>query len=91
MTQPVYFVVQSRHGFESSAIYYDRLPIWMTGKHARTMGLVYALRLDTLDDAERWVNASLGDLHRTYIRLRKRKALPPSNLAGAPARLLVEG
>jgi hypothetical protein len=91
----VYFVVLRRAGVEASAIYYDNLPAWMTGKRAAEGGLVYALRLDTLPDADRWTTMSRADLERHYRTLKAAGKLPGSNLVPprkqAPPRLRIIG
>lgn len=46
MAEPVYFVVEARHGRCSPALYYERLPAQFTGRRARDNGLVYAKRVD---------------------------------------------
>lgn len=91
MGDAVYFVVLSRAGAESAALYYDRLPVWMTGKHATARGLIYALRLDILPRAERWLAMSATDLHRIYLGHKAGTTLPPSNIAPPPQKKAESG
>jgi len=88
MTEPVFFVVERRHGQEEPAIYTDRLPENLTRKipkdSAERHPLVYALRLDKMPDLDKWLAAPLKQLYRTYCALRDAGKLPPSNLADPP-------
>ena len=84
MSEPVFFVVYRRNGTESSCLCHDQLPADFRGKNAQANGLIYALRLDKLDDAERWLNMSLSELYQTYCWLRDRGRLPKSNLYEPP-------
>jgi hypothetical protein len=85
MSEPVYFVVTRRAGFEEASLCYERLPTLLAGRRAKDHGLVYALRLDTLPDPEKWLAMSLGELWRTYTFLRDRDKLPTSNIAARTA------
>lgn len=85
MSEPVYFVVTSRAGLTSAALHHGQLPAWMTGKRAKERGLVYALRLDVLPNAARWLAMSANDLHRVYLTRKTGSTLPPSNIAPPPA------
>lgn len=71
MPDPVWFVVERRMGGESPAIIYDRLPQRLTRKITpfEASSLVYAIRLDTLPDAEDWISRSPAALHLRYKEL----------------------
>jgi hypothetical protein len=79
--EAVYFVVQNTGGKTSSALYYGGLPGWVTGKHAHARGVVYAVRLDTLEEAPRLLAFSRDDLEWLYLK----GGMPPSNLAAPKA------
>jgi hypothetical protein len=76
----VFFVVERHPLGEQAALFYKRLPTRYTGKNAARDGLVYALRLDTLPDAARWLGLPISRLHNTYRRLRDSNTLPAGNL-----------
>ena len=81
MGEAVFFVVlKGVRGGEVPAIYYDRLPAWMTGKRAKERGLIYAVRLDKLGRGAELVELSLHQLHEQYVTLKAAGKLPPSNL-----------
>lgn len=80
MTNPVYFVVLNRMGRETCVIYHDELPTWMRSKRARELGMAYALRLDTLPNADFWLSMTLKQMTNAYFQLKKAGKLPSSNL-----------
>jgi hypothetical protein len=81
MGEAVFFVVlRGARGREVPAIYYDRLPAWMTGKHAKERGLIYAIRLDKLSRGAELVELSLKQLLEQYVALKAAGKLPPPNL-----------
>jgi hypothetical protein len=81
MGEAVFFVVlKGVRGGEVPAIYYDRLPAWMTGKRAKERGLIYAIRLDKLGRGAELLELSLHQLHEQYVTLKAAGRLPASNL-----------
>ena len=84
LSEPVIFVIErGPGGAEYPAVYRDHLPNWLTDKSSVGL-MVYALRLDRLPDAEKWIAMSLDELATTYCFLRDRGKLPPPNLADPP-------
>lgn len=93
MTEPIIFVVErGAGGSETPAVYIDRLPVRLTrkitrlpdGTPAEPNPIIYALRLDKLPDAERWLGLPLDRLYRAYLALRDQGKLPPPNLTDPP-------
>lgn len=97
MTEPVYFVVERTPRGESPAIYHDVLPDRLTRKIPRDdkglpcepAKIIYAVRLDTLRGAHRWLpeflKKPLKEIYAEYCRRRDGEGeLPASNLAGPP-------
>jgi hypothetical protein len=77
MADPVYFVVERSPEGEQPVIYYDRLPQRLSGKNATRDGLIYAVRMDVLPNAAKWMSMSLAELYRFYCEARDNKTLPP--------------
>ena len=78
--EPLFFVIISWQGREYPRLYSGALPEWVTGKHAKLDGLIYALRLDTLADELRWPGENLEQHVETYRRLQAAGQLPVPNL-----------
>jgi hypothetical protein len=76
MTEPVYFVVEKKHGREYATVQHEHL---QRGGRA-----VYTLRLDKLPNPERWLAMPLAELYALYCKLRDAGQLPPPNIADAP-------
>jgi hypothetical protein len=85
MSEPVTFVVETRHGRESASIVYGQLP-----EHLRAKGsnqLVWVWRLDKLPNGEALQQMPIGDLYDQFVRMREQGKLPPSNLADPPRKV----
>lgn len=101
MNEPVYFVVERGPSGETPAIYYNILPDRLTRKIPRDdrgqacgrAPIIYALRLDTLPGASRWIDElikrPLAEIYAEYCRRRDGNELPPTNLAGAQRKAAV--
>lgn len=95
MAEAIFFVVErspNRSG-QSAAIYYDQLPTRLTRKIPRDNfkqptepnPIIYALRLDRLDETDPWRTRSLTENYAMYrLAIAEGTALPPGNLADPP-------
>src|SRR5579859_2206897 len=59
------------------------MPPRLSGKNAKRDGLIYAVRVDILPNAKRWLAMSLNDLYRAYCIARDKGGLPAANIAVA--------
>lgn len=73
-SQKVFFVVVPWMGRETPALYHDEIPKTLS-KH-----MVFGCRLDVLPDAEYWLSMNTSQLYNRFCELRKRNALPESNI-----------
>lgn len=69
-----YFVIEEGPLGTFPATYEDELPLNHTNR------IVYALRLDTLPAARRWMEMTLIELQQVYIARLAAGTLPPSNV-----------
>jgi hypothetical protein len=92
MTDPVFFVVERCAAGETAAVYRDLLPVRLTrkiprddrGQPCELPPIIYALRIDRLPDADRWLAMALDELYAQYLWLRDKGKLPTQNLADPP-------
>lgn len=68
------FVVALRAGQAEGMVYHDDYPKTLPS------GVIYQLRLDILDEAEKWCAMPVNDLMDIWRHLASRKLLPPSNV-----------
>ncbi len=76
MDEAVYFVVEGSPAGETPAVYRDMLPADL-----KPPRLIYALRLDKMADADRWIARTTAELYAQFCWLREHGKLPSSNLA----------
>lgn len=76
--EPIYFVVERRHGKEVPSICYERMTSYLTRKVTpfEQSPIVYVLRIDKLPNAEWWLLQPLDVLYTYYKALRKANKLP---------------
>jgi hypothetical protein len=82
MADPIYFVVERRHGKEMPSIIHDVIPKYLTRKVTpfEQSPIIYIIRLDTLPNSEWWLSLSLTELYYYYKNLRNQNKLPSSNM-----------
>jgi hypothetical protein len=84
MSEPIYFVVERTALGEQPALYYDQMPIRLTGKNAKRDGLIYAVRVDILPHAAQWLAMTLPELYAAFQKARAGKIALPQNIAPPP-------
>ncbi len=67
------FVVALRNNVPEGSLYHDAPKTF-------PFGVIYKLRLDLLDDAEKWCALPLADLMEVWWRLHDTGNLPPQNV-----------
>lgn len=80
IVEPLYFVVErTLTAREQPLLYHDHLPAHLRVKNAKRDGLIYALRLDTLDHPIIKPDMTPARLYELYVWLRDRGQLPGSS------------